>query len=146
MLFSLSNILNSKVNTEENARLITNDEIVKLAAIKDLIQAVNPNNFSIDENGQLLLNQIQANEINGLSDALANKVDKVNGSRLITEAEANKLEKLSIDADGNIGLSGTVSASNVQELYDNVVNIVSGKGNGVYDNIQRPLLNIEHIL
>lgn len=78
-----------------------------------------------------------------MSDKLAGKVDKVEGSRLITEAEAGKLEKLSIDKDGNVGLSGTVSASNVQELYDNVVNIVSGNGNGIYDDVSRPLLGIE---
>lgn len=142
-LTSIEDILNSKVTAQANARLITNDEAAKLAAIKDLIQAVNPNHFSIDESGQLLLNKIQINQIEELSDKLAGKVDKVEGSRLITEAEAGKLEKLSIDKDGNVGLSGTVSASNVQELYDNVVNIVSGNGNGIYDDVSRPLLGIE---
>lgn len=142
-LTSIEDVLNSKVTAQENARLITNEEAARLAAIKDLIQAVNPNHFSIDENGQLLLNKIQINQIEELSDKLAGKVDKVEGSRLITEAEASKLEKLSIDQDGNVGLSGTVSASNVQELYDNVVNIVTGSGTGIYDDVSRPLLGIE---
>lgn len=142
-LSSIEDILSSKVTAQENARLITDEEAARLAAIKDLIQAVNPNHFSIDESGQLLLNKIQINQIEELSDKLAGKVDKVEGSRLITEAEAGKLEKLSIDKDGNVGLSGTVSASNVQELYDNVVNIVSGNGTGIYDDVSRPLLGIE---
>lgn len=106
-------VLESKVDTEENSRLISADEISKLAAIKDLIQSVDLDKFAIDENGKLLLNSIQINEIDELADKLAEKVDKVSGSRLITEEEATKLEKLSIDESGNVGLSGTVSAANV---------------------------------
>ena len=141
-LDEISLALESKVDTEENSRLISADEISKLAAIKDLIQSVDLDKFTIDENGKLLLNSIQINEIDELADKLAGKVDKVNGSRLITEEEATKLEKLSIDESGNVGLSGTVSAANVQELYNAVVNIVTGSGKGIYDGVQRPLLAI----
>ena len=112
-LDEISLALESKVDAEENSRLISADEISKLAAIKDLIQSVDLDKFTIDENGKLLLNSIQINEIDELADKLAEKVDKVNGSRLITEEEATKLEKLSIDESGNVGLSGTVSAANV---------------------------------
>lgn len=141
-LDEISLALESKVDAEENSRLISADEISKLAAIKDLIQSVDLDKFTIDENGKLLLNSIQINEIDELADKLAEKVDKVNGSRLITEEEATKLEKLSIDESGNVGLSGTVSAANVQELYNAVVNIVTGSGEGIYDGVQRPLLAI----
>lgn len=141
-LDEISLALESKVDTEENSRLISADEISKLAAIKDLIQSVDLDKFTIDENGKLLLNSIQINEIDELADKLAEKVDKVSGSRLITEEEATKLEKLSIDGSGNVGLSGTVSAANVQELYNAVVNIVTGSGEGIYDGVQRPLLAI----
>lgn len=141
-LDEISLALESKVDTEENSRLISADEISKLAAIKDLIQSVDLDKFTIDENGKLLLNSIQINEIDELADKLAEKVDKVSGSRLITEEEATKLEKLSIDESGNVGLSGTVSAANVQELYNAVVNIVTGSGEGIYDGVQRPLLAI----
>lgn len=134
--------LDAKVDEEEGSRLISSEEIDKLAAIKDLIQSVDLDKFTIDENGQLLLNSIQINEIDELADKLAEKVDKVEGSRLITEEEATKLEKLSIDESGNVGLSGTVSAANVQELYNTVVNIVTGSGTGIYDGVQRPLLAI----
>lgn len=141
-LDEISLALELKVDAEENSRLISADEISKLAAIKDLIQSVDLDKFTIDENGKLLLNSIQINEIDELADKLAEKVDKVNGSRLITEEEATKLEKLSIDESGNVGLSGTVSAANVQELYNAVVNIVTGSGEGIYDGVQRPLLAI----
>lgn len=141
-LDEISLALESKVDTEENSRLISADEISKLAVIKDLIQSVDLDKFTIDENGKLLLNSIQINEIDELADKLAEKVDKVDGSRLITEEEATKLEKLSIDDSGNVGLSGTISAANVQELYNAVVNIVTGSGKGIYDGVQRPLLAI----
>lgn len=146
----LSNTLNqiitaleSKVDSENDARLITEEEIAKLSSIKDLIQSVDANKFTIDENGKLLLNNISIDEVNDLATQLANKVDKVEGSRLITQEEAEKLNKLSIDDNGNVGISGTVSAGNVQELYNAIVNIVTGTGTGIYDGAQKPLLDIE---
>lgn len=75
--------------------------------------------------------------------ALNNKVDKAEGERLITVAEAKKLESLVIGEGGNVEISGTVNASNVQELYDNVVRIVSGSGTYEYDGAQKTLLGIE---
>lgn len=142
-LDTIASNLEKKVDSEEGSRLISADEIDKLASIKDLLQSVDTDKFTIDEDGKLLLNSVEISEIEGLANSLAQKVDKVAGSRLITEQEANKLEKLSIDEDGNVGLSGTVSAGNVQELYNAVVNIVTGSGTGLYDDIQRPLLAIE---
>lgn len=143
-LNQITTALENKVNIEKDSRLITADEITKLANIKDLIQSVDTSKFTIDENGQLLLNGIEIAEITGLVEALANKVDKVEGSRLITSAEASKLEKLVFDEDtGNVEISGTVNAAKVQELYDNVVRIVTGIGTGTYDDVERPLLAIE---
>lgn len=52
-LDEISLALESKVDTEENSRLISADEISKLAAIKDLIQSVDLDKFTIDENGKL---------------------------------------------------------------------------------------------
>ena len=135
--------LESKVDSEDDARLITEEEIAKLSSIKDLIQSVDADKFTIDENGKLLLNNISIDEVNDLATQLADKVDKVEGSRLITQEEAEKLNKLSIDDNGNVGISGTVSAGNVQELYNAIVNIVTGTGTGIYDGAQKPLLDIE---
>ena len=59
---------------------------------------------------------------------------KVEGT-LLTPEEKEKLSALSIDEDGSVGISGTVSASNVQELYNTVVNIVTGHGTDSYDGV-----------
>lgn len=134
--------LESKVDEDENARLITNDEITKLASIKDLIQSVDTDKFTIDENGKLLLNSVEIDEITGLADALYGKVDKVQGSRLITTEEAAKLEKLVLD-DGEISISGSINASNVKELYDVVSRIVTGTGTALFDEVERDLLGIQ---
>ena len=134
--------LENKVNNEEESRLITSNEITKLENIKDLIQNIDTSKFTIDENGKLLLNNIEVEEISGLIEALANKVDKVEGSRLITSVEAAKLEALVLE-DGEITVSGTVNAANVKELYDVVYRIVTGTGTSIFDEVERPLLGIE---
>lgn len=141
-LDQITTTLASKVDTEEGSRLIKADEISKLAAIKDLIQSVDTAKFTIDENGKLLLNNIDIEEVVGLADALAGKVDKVEGSRLITEEEGKKLDALVLE-EGKVEISGTVNAANVQELYNAVVNIVTGTGTGLYDDVQKTLLGIE---
>ena len=142
-LNQISIALESKVNSEDNARLITNEEISKLNSVKDLIKNVDLEKFTIDQDGKLLLNSISIDHINGLALELAKKVEKVEGSRLITQEEAEKISKLSLDDNGNVGISGTVSAANVQELYNTIINIVTGNGTDLYDGVQKPLLNIE---
>ena len=141
-LTEITTALESKVDEDENARLITLDEIEKLSSIKDLIQSVDTDKFTIDENGKLLLDSVEIEEIVGLAQALSNKVDKVDGSRLITQAEADKLEALVLE-DGEITVSGSVNASNVKELYDIVNRIVTGTGTALFDNVERTLLGIQ---
>lgn len=143
---SLDNInqsLNNKVEKEIGSRLMTSSEAERLSSIKDLIQAVDGSNFSLSNDGLLSLKQLEINDIANLSNTLNNKVEKEDGSRLITQEEANKLSALSIDEDGSVGVSATVSASNVQELYNNVVRIVTGQGTAVYDEGLKNLLNIQ---
>lgn len=141
-LSEITTALENKVDEDENARLITLDEIEKLSSIKDLIQSVDTDKFTIDENGKLLLDSVEIEEIVGLAEALSNKVDKVDGSRLITQAEADKLEALVLE-DGEITVSGSVNASNVKELYDVVNRIVTGTGTAIFDNVERMLLGIQ---
>lgn len=133
--------------------------------------AANEANLSLDENGlstnfnltDYTTNASFNSEVQraqkaeqDLSDRIDNKVEKVyytitneDGSTskvegtLLTPEEKEKLSALSIDEDGSVGISGTVSASNVQELYNAVVNIVTGTGTGSYDGSQKELLNIE---
>lgn len=54
--------------------------------------------------------------IAALQELAGNKVDKVEGSRLITTEEATKLEKLVIGEDGSVEVSGTIAAGNVDGL------------------------------
>lgn len=64
-------------------------------------------------------------------EALDNKVDKVDGSRLITSYEASKLEALVIGDSGQIEVGGTVNADSVQgldELLATKVDKITGKG------------------
>lgn len=160
--------LDKKVDIVEGSRLMTDAEGEKLAAIEpgaevNVIDAVS-NEFSIGDGRELQVNAIEKSKITGLVDdlttigndiaeldeavndintALEGKVDAIEGSRLITKAEADKLELLVVDEEsGNVAISGTVGASQVQELYDNVVRIVTQSGTSEYDKEQKPLLNI----
>lgn len=57
-----------------------------------------------------------ATRVTALEAAIDTKVDKVEGSRLITEDEATKLSKLVLGDDGTVSISGEINASNVKEL------------------------------
>lgn len=74
--------------------------------------------FALDEAGKLSIEAIASSKVTGLTDALDNKVDKVEGQRLITSDEAAKLAKLTLDSEGDLSISGTVNADNVQGLSD----------------------------
>jgi hypothetical protein len=126
---------------------------LKVEAEKNYISSV-ANEFKVEE-GKLELVSIGQDKITGLTEtlsnidgkfvavngALAGKVDAVEGSRLITNDEAKKLGALVLEGD-NVAISGTVGAAKVQELYDNVLRIVTGSGFAEYDGQQRALLNI----
>ena len=139
--------LANKVDKIEGSRLITEAEGLKLAGIADgaevnFISSVNEDNFAVNE-GKLNLIQVPVSKVSNLEALLNSKVDKQEGYRLISSEEAKKLEGLSVDSDGSVGISATVNASKVQELYNSVVNIVSGKGTAEFDGEQKTLLNIQ---
>ena len=140
----LTSLLSSKVDkADDGSRLINPTEINQLANLKDLIQSVDGNNFTLDSEGKLSLNQLTIQSVADLQKALDEKVNAVENCRLITKEEADKLEALSIDDSGSVGISANVNASKVQELYNTVVNIVTGTGVGNYDNTEKTLLGIE---
>lgn len=139
--------LANKVDKVEGSRLITEAEGLKLAGIEDgaevnFISSVDEDNFAVNE-GKLSLTQVSVSKVTNLAALLNSKVDKQEGYRLISPEEAKKLEGLSVDEDGSVGISATVNASKVQELYNSVVNIVSGKGTAEFDGEQKALLNIQ---
>lgn len=116
----ISDAIVGKVDKAEGYRLMAETEGTKLAGIAEganvnVIDTVDTAQFGL-ENKHLTLLDIAMGKVTGLSDALANKVEKVEGSRLLTEDEATKLEKLVIGDNGEVTVSGKVAAGNVEGL------------------------------
>ena len=159
----------SLVADEEIAKLLTVAENAEV----NFVKSVNEAQLAVSENGKLSIIGVDEALVGGLlnkageaatleavlaekayaadvntaigdiNTALENKVEKNGTDRLITEEEANKLEALVVGEGGKIEISGKVNASNVQELYNAVVNIVTGTGEGTYDGVAKELLGIE---
>ena len=87
-----------------------------VGAEKNVIASVDTAQFTVDADRKLTLNDVAMSKVTGLTAALNGKVDKVEGSRLITTDEASKLEKLVLSEDGTVEISGEINASNVKEL------------------------------
>lgn len=116
----LEDALAAKVDAVDGSRLMTDAEGTKLAGIDDgaevnFIKSVDEAQFAVNA-GNLTLLEIAMGKVTGLQDALDNKVNKVDGSRLISSDEAAKLEKLVLSEDGSVEISGEINASNVKEL------------------------------
>lgn len=123
----------AKKHEHDNADVINGITAENVAAWdeaeKNVIASVDEAQFAIDADRKLTLLDVVQSKISGLTnaagsaitlvDALANKVDKNGTDRLITEAEAAKLELLVIDEEtGQAAISGTVNANQVQGLAD----------------------------
>ena len=90
-----------------------------VGAQKNVINSVDITEFSIDDSGKLSVKEIAQSKITGLTAELATKItDPKNGSRLITEDESKKLEKLVLNDDGSVEVSGEVAAGNVKGLSE----------------------------
>lgn len=117
-------------HTHDNATVLEGITAEKVAAWdeaeKNVINDYDNTQFAVDENRKLTLLDIAQSKISGLTnaegtaitlvDALDSKVDKVEGSRLITSDEASKLEKLVLGENGEVTVSGKVAAGNVDGL------------------------------
>lgn len=112
--------VSKKVDKVAGSRLMTEAEGEKLAKIKDLIQSVNEANFSVTSEGELNLKDIDQSKVTGLSEALENKVNKLNtGGRdwvLLSPENQDKLAALTIGGNGDLEISGKVNADNVEGL------------------------------
>lgn len=86
-------------------------------AEKNVIDSVNTENFTIDSDRKLSLNDVPITKVAGLSDALSNKVDKVEGYTLLSPTDKTKLDALVIGESG-VEISGKVNAANVEGLGD----------------------------
>lgn len=99
--------------TALTARVKTLEDV---GAEKNIINSVDVAQFAVDETRKLTMKPIAMEKVTGLSAAIDSKVDKVEGSRLITSDEATKLGKLVLSEDGTVEISGEINASNVKEL------------------------------
>lgn len=88
------------------------------AAQVNVIDSVDETQFALDANKNLTLLDITMGKVTGLTEALAGKVDVVEGSRLMTSEEAEKLAKLVLGTDGTVEVSGTISVDNVDGLAE----------------------------
>lgn len=86
-------------------------------AEKNVIDSVNTENFTIDSDRKLSLNDVPITKVAGLSDALSNKVDKVEGYTLLSPTDKTKLDALVIGESG-VEISDKVNAANVEGLGD----------------------------
>ena len=118
-------------------------DYAKVSALNELAGTVTTLSGKLDgvstkaNSNESAINAIN-NKLAGIEDTtilalLENKVDKVSGSRLINADEIAKLEKLSLE-NGELGISGTVSAGNVTGLPQKIADILestdeSGTGN-----------------
>lgn len=136
-----------KVDKEDGKSLVADGLIAKLGGIAagaqvNVINSVDEEQFAIDENKKLTLLDVAMGKVTGLSEALDNKVDKVEGARLIREDEASKLEKLVVSDDGSVEISGEINAANVKELdtwitnnRDNVLGLFDAEDDSKLDSI-----------
>lgn len=115
----------------------TKDEII--------IKSVS-NDFTINDNKQLVLNDLSINKITGLQDTLNNKVDSIEGYTLLSPDDQKKLAKLVIDENDNLGISGSVNADNVLGLEEwlnkNADNIKGLSENNLTDDLYEKISNI----
>jgi hypothetical protein len=94
------------------------DALTAVGAEKNVVASVDTAQFGLDGNRHLTLLDIAMSKVTGLTEALAGKVEKAEGSRLLTADEATKLEKLVLGANGEVSVSGKVAAGNVEGLED----------------------------
>lgn len=104
--YATTTALDGKVDKVEGSRLMTNAEGTKLEGIAagaqvNTIDSVDTDQFGLDEAKKLTLLDIAMAKVTGLTNALAGKVDKVEGSRLITDAEGTKLAGIESGAQAN---------------------------------------------
>lgn len=105
--------LTNRVSTAEG-KITALEEV---GAEKNIIASVDEAQFSIDGDRKLTLLDIATSKVTGLDDALAGKVDKIEGYSLLSPTDKTKLDALVIGESG-VEISGKVNAANVEGLSD----------------------------
>lgn len=117
-----------------------------LTALAERVTALEGRATTIENNITNIISSVESVE-----EELAKKVDAVEGYRMVSEDEANKLEKLVLGEDGSVSVSGTIAAGNVDGLADwitaraatlkglsenNLTDALLGKLNGIEEGAQ----------
>lgn len=113
--------LAGRVTTVETAITELTERITALEEVgaeKNIINSADDGEFTVDETRKLSVKKIAMEKVTGLPEALAQKVSAQDGYRLISNTEAEKLEKLVIGEDGEVSVSGTIAAGNVDGLAE----------------------------
>lgn len=112
--------LGTKVTIQEGARLITDEEAEKLAGLEEsLIKSVDETHFGVSDAGQLSLKDLPISKIINLAGILNEGKATEGNYFLVTQSDKEKLAALVINGDtGDLEISGTVNAENVQGLSD----------------------------
>lgn len=128
--------LAERVTAVETAITGLTDRIAALEEVgaeKNVINSADENEFTVDANRKLSVKEIAMEKVTGLPDALAQKVSAQEGYRLISDKEAEKLEKLVLGEDGSVEVSGTIAAGNVDGL-DEWITARAGTLKGLSEN------------
>ena len=114
---TLQATVDNKVSKEEGSRLITSAEINKLAGLENSpVKSVDGTHLLLDTNGKLSLQDLPISKIVNLDSILNNGQKTDGGYYLVSQSDKDKLNKLVIDSSGDLSISGTVNAENVQDL------------------------------
>lgn len=111
--------LTERVSAIETAITGLTDRITALEEVgaeKNVIHSADENEFTVDADRKLAIKAVAMDKVTGLPEALAQKVSAQDGYRLISDKEAEKLEKLVLGEDGSVEVSGTIAAGNVDGL------------------------------
>ena len=127
----LANVLNNKVDKIDGARLMTEAEGTKLKGIAEgaevnVINDIDTTYFELDDDRKVTLKDIPASKVADLATILNNKVDKEEGSRLITSTEIAKLEGIQEGAQKNY-ITETSEEFKVENGLLSLVSISSSK-------------------
>lgn len=113
--------LSNYVEKVDGSRLISAAEISKLENIfpkaeKNIINSVS-DDFTIGEDRQLNLNDLNVNKVSGLTEILDQKIDRQEGYELLSSEDKKKLDALQLNGD-DLQVSGNVNTSQIVDLPD----------------------------
>lgn len=112
---ALAKELAKKVDVVEGSRLITEAEASKWnESEKNFIASVS-SDFTVSGERELSLNDLAISKVSGLQEALNSKIN-TDDTRLLSEADKSKLEKLTVDEAGNLVVEGKIDVTNVNNL------------------------------